>query len=91
MRTFGIVRKIDELGRIVVPKEMRRSLSIENGDEVEILFTEDGILVKKYIPYCVFCSGKEDLQPFEGKYLCRACREKIGASLDTDKEEKAEN
>ena len=90
MRTFGIVRKIDELGRIVVPKEMRRSLSIENGDEVEILFTEDGILVKKYIPYCVFCSGNDDLQPFEGKYLCRACREKIGASLTSDKEEKEE-
>ncbi|MBE6695226.1 MAG: AbrB/MazE/SpoVT family DNA-binding domain-containing protein [Ruminococcaceae bacterium] len=87
MRTFGIVRKIDELGRIVVPKEMRKSLSIENGDEVEILFTEDGILVKKYIPYCVFCSGKDDLQPFEGKYLCRACREKIGAMTEKKDEE----
>ena len=89
MRTFGIVRKIDELGRIVVPKEMRQSLSIENGDEVEILFTEDGILVKKYIPYCVFCSGKEDLQPFEQKYICSNCRDKIG--LMTKKEEKEEN
>ena len=88
MRTFGIVRKIDELGRIVVPKEMRKSLSIENGDEVEILFTEDGILVKKYIPYCVLCSGKDDLQPVEGKYICRDCRAKIGSLLE--KEEKEE-
>ena len=77
MRTFGIVRKIDELGRIVIPKEMRKALFIANGDEVEIQSVEGAIIVKKYVPHCVFCSSQDNLELYSDKYLCRECREKI--------------
>ena len=77
MRTFGIVRKIDELGRIVIPKEIRKALFIENGDDVEILFSDDAIIIKKYVPHCVFCSGSEGLEIYNDKCICRECRKNI--------------
>ena len=74
MDGFGIVRRIDELGRVVIPKEFRRSLSIENGDEVEIIFQGDYVAVRKFEPFCVFCTGKENLVKYNGKYICKACK-----------------
>ena len=79
MQSTGIVRKVDELGRVVIPKEMRKSLNIENGDEVEILLQGDFVAVKKFEPFCVFCSDKEDLGRFEGKYVCKKCRAKLSS------------
>jgi transcriptional pleiotropic regulator of transition state genes len=79
MDGFGIVRKVDELGRVVIPKEMRKSLNIENGDEVEILLQGDFVAVKKFEPFCVFCASKEDLGRFEGKYVCKKCRANLSS------------
>lgn len=80
MDGYGIVRKIDELGRVVIPKEFRRSLSIENGDEVEIIFQGDYVAVRKFEPFCVFCAGKENLEKHNGKYICSACKNAITES-----------
>ena len=89
MRVCGIVRRVDELGRVVIPKEMRKSLAIENGDEVEIILTGDSVSVRKYEPFCVLCTGKSELSEFEDKFICRKCRERIAtmpAKVEEDDE-----
>ena len=73
MKSTGIVRNIDELGRIVVPKEMRTSLDINCNDPVEISMEGDQIILKKYVPHCIFCSGSENLSVFKGKKVCASC------------------
>ncbi len=73
MKSTGIVRNIDELGRIVVPKEIRRKLGIENNDPVEIYIEGERILIMKYHPACHFCGKTEDIAEFKGKLVCREC------------------
>ncbi len=78
MKSTGIVRKVDELGRIVLPIELRKSMDIDKkGDAVEIFIDDDRIILKKYQPACIFCGDADRVIPFNGKLLCRACVEKI--------------
>ncbi len=79
MKISGIVRNVDELGRIVIPKEMRKRLDIQCGDPVEILIEGDRITLKKYFPSCIFCQGTEELTSFDGKKICKACIDLIKA------------
>ncbi|MDO4799819.1 MAG: AbrB/MazE/SpoVT family DNA-binding domain-containing protein [Bacillota bacterium] len=77
MKSTGIVRKIDELGRIVIPIELRRILDISDKDSVEI-FTEDGtIILKKYEPACIFCGQAKQVSNVRGKMICRSCISEI--------------
>ena len=79
MKSTGIVRKVDELGRIVLPIELRKSMEIDKkGDAVEIFIDDDRIILKKYQPACVFCGDADEVVPFGGKLLCRSCIGKIG-------------
>lgn len=71
--TTGVVRNIDELGRLVVPKEMRTTLGIDYSDPVEISIEEDKIVIRKYAPYCIFCQSTEGTREFKGKKVCAAC------------------
>jgi transcriptional pleiotropic regulator of transition state genes len=73
MKSTGIVRNIDELGRIVVPKEIRKKLGIANTDPVEIYVDGDKIILTKYIPVCHFCSGSENIVEYKGKQICKSC------------------
>ncbi len=73
MKSTGIVRNIDELGRVVVPKELRKKLGIANTDPVEIYVEEDKIILKKYIPVCHFCGSTEGLRSFREKNICASC------------------
>ena len=73
MKSTGIVRNIDELGRVVVPKEIRRKLGIANTDPVEIYTEGDKIILTKYIPVCHFCGGSEGLTEFKEKNICSQC------------------
>ena len=73
MKTTGIVRKLDELGRIVVPIELRRTLGIGAKDSLEILVEDDHIVLKKYHPACVFCGDARDVVAFKDKLVCRRC------------------
>ena len=76
--TTGIVRKMDELGRIVLPIEIRNTLDINAKDSLEI-FVEDGsIILKKYQPSCIFCGSAEDNVVFGDKRVCKACIAKLG-------------
>lgn len=78
MKSTGIVRKIDTLGRIVLPIEMRNRLEIGPGSGVEIFFEEGGIVLRKYAPACVFCGETEGLVEHKGKKVCRRCAELLG-------------
>lgn len=73
MKATGIVRKVDELGRIVLPVELRRVLDIAEKDSIEIYSDGDTIILKKYQPACVFCDSVKDNMVFKGKNVCRSC------------------
>jgi transcriptional pleiotropic regulator of transition state genes len=81
MKSTGIVRKIDKLGRIVIPKEICKTLDIKENDSLEI-FTEEGmILLRKYQPCCVFCNNARDVSSFKGHNICPACAKEIAEKL----------
>ena len=73
MKSIGIVRSVDELGRLVVPKEMRKALDINCNDPVEITIEGDRIVIKKHLPYCIFCGNENDVISFKGKKVCKIC------------------
>lgn len=73
MRATGIVRKIDELGRVVIPIELRRVLGIEEKDSLEIFTEEESIILKKYEPSCFLCGEYRNTTSFKGKKICRSC------------------
>ena len=82
MKSIGIVRKIDELGRIVLPIETRRQLELEPKDGVEIFVDEDRIILKKYQPCCMFCNDGDDIVLFKEKKICRKCLLELKAKQD---------
>ena len=77
MKSTGIVRKVDELGRVVIPIELRRNLDIEVKDALEIFVDGEQIILKKYAPACIFCGQAKDVESFRGKNICPACREEL--------------
>ncbi len=79
MKTKGIVRRLDDLGRIVLPIEMRRSFDLAEHDRVEICMEGDSIVLRKYETNCLFCGGSKDLKEFHGKQICAKCAKSIGA------------
>ena len=79
MKSTGIVRKVDELGRIVLPIEMRRTLDIAEKDALEIYVDGDDIILRKYQPACIFCDNMKNVVSFQGKNICPDCLEKLKA------------
>ena len=78
MRSTGIVRKIDMLGRIVLPKELRNVYNIQENKTVMEIYTEDDkIILKKYEPCCIFCKEAKGVINFRGKLICKDCLEDI--------------
>ena len=73
MKSTGVVRKVDELGRIVLPKELRTILSINEKDSIEIFTDDDKIVLKKYHPACIFCGSSDDVKQIHGKNVCAKC------------------
>ena len=73
MKSTGIVRKVDELGRIVLPIELRRTLDIGEKDALEIYVDGETIVLKKYAPSCVFCNDTSGVVSYRGKNICAAC------------------
>lgn len=85
MKSTGIVRRVDELGRIVLPIELRRTLDIAEKDELEIFVDGQTIMLKKYEQTCVFCTSASDIVAFHGKNVCRECIQKLcAAKLDAE-------
>lgn len=77
MKSTGIVRKVDELGRVVIPIELRRTMQIEEKDALEIYVDGEKIILKKYQPACIFCGSADGIRNFKEKNICRHCLETI--------------
>ena len=79
MKSTGIVRQMDSLGRIVLPIELRRTLDIAQKDSLEIYVDESAIILKKYQPSCVFCNNAKDVINYKGKNICKSCLDELKA------------
>ena len=79
MKATGIVRKIDDLGRIVLPSELRKTLGISERDALEIYVDQSSIVLKKYEPCCVFCGETDQMTTYKGKNVCVHCAAELGA------------
>lgn len=77
MKATGIVRKVDELGRIVLPIELRRTLDIDIKDPIEIFVDDNYIILKKYEPACIFCGNAKNIKVIAGKNVCSDCIEEL--------------
>lgn len=73
MKATGIVRKVDELGRIVLPKELRTMLGIDIKDPLEIFTDDQYVVLKKYNPACIMCGSMKELANMNGKNICKKC------------------
>ncbi|NLM72595.1 MAG: AbrB/MazE/SpoVT family DNA-binding domain-containing protein [Clostridiaceae bacterium] len=73
MKATGMIRSLDQLGRIVIPVELRRVLGIEIGDGLEFYSDEKTIVLKKYEPACIFCDNASDIKVYKGKNVCGEC------------------
>lgn len=77
MKATGIVRKVDELGRIVIPIELRNKLDIAIKDPIEIFVEGSSIILKKYEPNCIFCNNSKELTTYKDKLICSKCLAKL--------------
>ena len=81
MKSTGMFRKVDDLGRIVLPAEIRQSMDIQVRDALEIFTENDRIILQKYRPSCVFCNNMENVVFFKDKRICADCLVKIKTQL----------
>ncbi len=79
MKATGIVRQLDQLGRIVIPKELRTTFDLNEKDPIEIYVEGNDIILRKYQPACIFCNEATDIVQYQGKNVCRSCLEKLKA------------
>ena len=77
MKSTGIIRQLDSLGRIVLPIELRRSLNINSKDLLEIIVDGNAVVLRKYEPNCAFCGGECKLSSYRGKLICKRCLKEI--------------
>lgn len=82
MKATGITRKIDELGRIVLPIEIRRKFNIDYKDTIDIFTDDDKIILKKYEPSCIFCGEADGVKNFKGKNVCAGCAKELVKNID---------
>ncbi len=79
MKSTGIVRPVDSLGRIVLPIELRRVLNIDKDAALEVYVDNDAIVLKKYQPACIFCGSGDHVEQYHGRNICGECRAAIAA------------
>lgn len=77
MKSTGIIRRVDELGRVVLPIELRNKFGIKEKDPMEIYVDGSSIILKKYEPNCIFCGNNKKLIDYQGKLVCEKCAAKI--------------
>jgi transcriptional pleiotropic regulator of transition state genes len=78
MKATGIVRNVDQLGRVVLPRELRKVFGLEPGTPVEVFVADNGIFLQKYESACTFCGSNENLIRYRGRWICSTCQGKIG-------------
>jgi transcriptional pleiotropic regulator of transition state genes len=79
LKSTGIVRKVDDLGRVVLPIELRRTLGITEKDSLEIYVDGEQVILKKYEPACIFCGNASEMTHFHGKNVCVSCASELQA------------
>lgn len=84
MKSTGIVRRVDELGRVVIPIEMRNKFGIAVKDPIEIYVEGSNIVLKKFEQSCIFCGNTNDLSEYKGKLLCKECSEQISKNTKSE-------
>ena len=85
MKSTGIVRPVDKMGRVVIPKEIRKQLKVENDiDSFEIYMEDDKIILRKYQPTCIFCDSLADSVQYGGYTVCRDCIKKLDKLNETE-------
>lgn len=82
MKATGVVRQVDELGRVVLPIELRRTLLIAEKDPLEIFVDDDQIILKKYQPGCIFCGGVGTTREIKGKIVCTDCLDEVNKTFE---------
>lgn len=80
MKTTGIIRRVDDLGRIVIPVEIRRVLDIDEREPLEIFVEGSSVVMKRCRTGCVFCDSGRDVADFRGKWICARCRRELQGS-----------
>ncbi len=79
IKSTGIIRKMDELGRVVIPMELRNQFKIVEKDPIEIFVDGSSIVLRKYEPNCIFCGNTKNLIEYNGKLICSKCADKISS------------
>lgn len=77
MKSTGVVRKLDQLGRIVLPKELRKTMNLNEKDSLGIYVDGDQIILKKYDPACIFCGDAREVVNYKGKNICGKCLDEM--------------
>jgi transcriptional pleiotropic regulator of transition state genes len=78
MKSTGVVRKIDELGRVVLPSELRRVFGIHEGDELEISVNGEQIILQKRQDLCLFCGAESPAIEYRSRRVCEDCAGELG-------------
>lgn len=86
MKSTGIVRRVDSLGRIVVPKELRRILHMDSNQSVEIYLEDEAIVLQRYNPGCVFCGSDDVVSEIHGELVCRDCVQALLESVEPEEQ-----
>ena len=81
MKATGIVRKLDDLGRLVLPKELRQTMGILEGSSLEIFTEGETVMLRRYEPLCVFCGRGGEMAQHHGKRVCRSCRHELSTPV----------
>jgi len=77
LKSIGVVRKLDSLGRIVIPMEVRQANDIKHNDPIEVFTDDEKIVLRKYEPACIFCNNAENVTDYHGKLICKTCLKEI--------------
>lgn len=83
IKSTGIIRKVDELGRVVIPMELRNKLHIAEKDPIEVFVDGSSIILRKYMPNCIFCGSSKNLVEYNNKLICNKCINKINEIKNT--------
>lgn len=83
-RRLGQVCTVDSLGRIVIPSQLRRAYDINKGEALELIMTEEGILMRKYQPGCIFCGNISNVTMFKNRVICHDCLQQMSEHNHND-------
>lgn len=87
IKSTGIIRRVDELGRVVLPIELRNKFGIVEKDPIEIFVDGSAIVLKKYEPNCIFCGSTKKLVPYNDRLVCNKCIDKINKLAESYRDE----